>query len=129
MKRLLLFTLIPLSLALVGADLARAGKPGFGQLFYQGTTVRTLVPPAAAPKQGKDDLYAIMGGTADQLAVAAVAPGNPGYHGGKWAFHSVTWNVSPYLLTSEADVLAAAAAGDVTVTRIPANDFKCPVQP
>jgi hypothetical protein len=37
--------------------------------------------------------------------------------------------VTPYLLTSEAAVLAAAAAGDVTVTRVPGNDFKCPIQP
>jgi len=41
----------------------------------------------------------------------------------------VSWNVTPYLLTSEAAVLAADAAGDVTVTRVPANDFKCPIQP
>jgi hypothetical protein len=56
------------------------------------------------------------------------APGDKGYHGGDWAFYSVTWNVAPYLLTSEAAVLAAEASGDVTVTRIPANDFKCPIQ-
>ena len=64
-----------------------------------------------------------------QLAVAAVGPGDPGYHGGKWAFHSVTWNVAPHLLTSEAEVLAAQGAGDVSIDRIPANDFKCPIQP
>src|SRR5213593_3117999 len=31
-------------------------------------------------------------------------------------------------LTSEAAVLAAAAVGDVTATRAPGNDFKCPIQ-
>jgi len=36
--------------------------------------------------------------------------------------------VAPYLLTSEAAVLAAYMAGDVTVTRVPANDFLCPIQ-
>ena len=34
-----------------------------------------------------------------------------------------------YLLTSESRVLAADAAGDVTITRVPENDFKCPIQP
>jgi hypothetical protein len=58
-----------------------------------------------------------------------VIPGDPGYHGGHWKFHAVTWNVVPYLLTSEAAVHAAAAAGHVMVTRVPANDFKCPIQP
>jgi hypothetical protein len=70
-----------------------------------------------------------MNGVGDQLGIAAVAPGDRDYHGGQWAFHSVVWNVSAYLLTSEGAVLAAAAAGDVTVTRVPENDFKCPIQP
>jgi len=36
--------------------------------------------------------------------------------------------VTPYLLTSAGAVLAAAAAGDVTITRDPAMDFLCPIQ-
>ncbi len=98
-------------------------------LFYEGTTVRTLVPPAAAPHEGIDNLYAVGNGADGQLAIAAVAPGDQGYHGGKWAFHLVTFHVSPYLLTSEAAVLAAAASGDVSISRITANDFRCPIQP
>lgn len=112
---------------------AFADRPGFvfpgGCCYYQGAIVRTVVPPAATPNDGRDNFYAVMGGVADQKAVVAVAPGDTNYHGGDWAFHSVTWNVTPYLLTSEAVVLAAAAAGDVTITRIPAHDFKCPIQP
>ncbi len=49
--------------------------------------------------------------------------------GGKWAFHAVTWNVPRYLLTSEAAVLAAETAGDVDISRVLDNDFKCPIQP
>jgi len=33
-----------------------------------------------------------------------------------------------YLLTLEAAVLAAQSASDVTVTRVPAMDFLCPIQ-
>jgi hypothetical protein len=57
------------------------------------------------------------------------APVRPGYHGADWKFHAVTWNVAPYLLTSGAAMPAAATAGDVTVTAIVDNDFKCPMQP
>ncbi|MBI4175949.1 MAG: hypothetical protein HY518_01995 [Candidatus Aenigmarchaeota archaeon] len=114
------------------ASPALASRPGFvfpgGCCFYDGDTVRTVVPPAAFPNQGTDNFYAIAGGAAGQKGVVAVAPGDIGYNGGHWAFHSVTWNTAPYLLTSEAAVLAAEAAGDVTITRIPANDFLCPIQ-
>ena len=111
---------------------AHADRPPFvfpaGCCYLTGAVVRTVVPPAATPNDGRDNFYAIMGGVSDQKGVVAVGPGSPGYHGGDWKFHSATWNVPPYLLTSEAAVLAAAGAGDVTITRIPANDFKCPIQ-
>jgi hypothetical protein len=35
--------------------------------------------------------------------------------------------VTPYLLTSDEAVAAAEAAGDVTVTRAPEADNRCPV--
>jgi len=112
---------------------AKKDRPvGFGSLYYDGEMVRTVVPPASMPFQGRDYLYPIMGGVEGQLPVAAVAPGDRDYHGGQWAVHLVDWNVEPmerYLLTSEAEVLAAAAAGDVTITREAGNDFKCPIQP
>ncbi|MHC4931184.1 MAG: hypothetical protein ACYTGV_03225 [Planctomycetota bacterium] len=125
MRRAVIPSLVLLFMA---ASLA-AAKPGFGNLYYAGNVVRTVVPPAAMPKPGTDDLYVVTDGVPTQLAVAAVAPGDRGYHGGKWAFHSVTWNVAAYLLTSEAEVLAAASMGDVTITRETEKDFKCPIQP
>jgi hypothetical protein len=105
------------------------GRPGVGELYYEGQVVRTLVPPATMSKAGVDNLYPVMGGVNGQLPVAAVAPGDTDYHGGKWAVHVVTWNVPPYLLTSESEVLAAAAEGDVTMNRAAEADFKCPIQP
>jgi len=41
----------------------------------------------------------------------------------------VSWNVSSYPLTSAGAVLAAAAAGKVTITRNADADFRCPIQP
>ena len=104
-------------------------QAGFGNLYYEGMVVRTVVPPAAMPTEGRDDFYVVDMGAEGQLGIAAVAPGDQDYHGGKWAFHLVEWNVEPYLLISEQEVLEAEAEGDVTITRIPENDFKCPIQP
>ncbi len=126
--------MVPIAIGLLAISLpVFAARPGFvfpsGCCFYEGAVVRTVVPPAAAPKEGRDNFYGISGGAAGQKGVVAVAPGDTDYHGGKWKFFSVTWDVTPYLLTSEEAVLAAQAAGDVTITRVPENDFKCPIQP
>ncbi len=134
MKRLRVVLLV-LAISVAAAVLApaQAARPGFvfpgGCCFYEGETVRTVVPPAATPQEGRDNFYGIAGGAAGQKAVVAVAPGDTKYHGGHWAFHGVSFNVTPYLLTSEAAILTAEAAGDVTVTRAPAKDFLCPIQP
>lgn len=134
MKRLRVVLLV-LAISVAAAVLApaQAARPGFvfpgGCCFYEGETVRTVVPPAATPQEGRDNFYGIAGGAAGQKAVVAVAPGDTKYHGGQWAFHGVSFNVTPYLLTSEAAILTAEAAGDVTVTRAPAKDFLCPIQP
>ena len=121
--------LLALTVLGVAAVPAVAGVPGFGLLYHNDEIVRTVVPPAATPVAGRDNFYAVVNGVEDQLGIAAVAPGDRDYHGGQWAFHRVVWNVTAYLVTSEWAVLAAAAAGDVTVTRLPENDFKCPIQP
>jgi hypothetical protein len=104
---------------------------GFGTLFFNGGTIQTVVAPAAFPNSGTDPFYKVTNGAAGQLGIAGVAPGSADYHGGAWAVNVVTFNsgIAPFLLTSAAAVQTAAAAGDVTVTRVPAADFRCPVQP
>lgn len=132
LRALLFVPALLLALLAVPAP-AQAGTPPFvfpdGCCYLDGRVVRTVVPPATAPDAGRDDFYAVIGGVAGQKGVVAVGPGSAGYHGGDWMFFAVTWNVAPYLLTSAGAVLAAAAAGDVTVTRVGGNDFKCPIQP
>ncbi|SRR6266700_921233 len=120
----------------VSAALLLAAAPAFatsgkGQLFHDGTIVRTVVVPAPVPGGGTDPFYGVTNGAPGQLGIAGVAPGDTGYHGGSWAAYHVTFNggVTPYLLTSAAAVMAAEQAGDVTVTRDAAADFRCPVQP
>lgn len=116
------------------ASVTASHRPPFvfpaGCCFYQGHVVRTVVPPASTPQKGRDNFYAFPSdGAAGQKGVVGVAPGDQNYHGGHWAFHAVAFNVTPYLLTSEQAVLTAAAAGDVSITRVATNDFRCPIQP
>jgi len=110
---------------------AFAATPGFGNLYFNGTIVRTVVPPAAFPNEGRDNFYKVTNGAAGQLGIVAVAPGSSAYHGGHWKVFAVTFNseITPVLLTSEQAVLSAQNAGMVTVTRNTAADFLCPVQP
>ena len=112
----------------VGASFA--AKPGFGNLYYNDTIVRTVVPPSSFPNEGRDNFYKVTNGAEGQLGIAAVAPGDTNYHGGHWKVFKVTFNggVTPYLMTSEAAVHAAEDAGDVTIIRVAAEDFLCPVQ-
>src|SRR5712692_279797 len=108
-----------------------AATPGFGNLYYNGMIVRTVVPPAAFPNAGIDNFYKVTNGVTGQLGIASVAPGADGYHGGHWKVFTVTFNpdTTHILLTSQAAVLAAQSAGTVTVTRNASADFLCPVQP
>ncbi|MBI3957125.1 MAG: hypothetical protein HY340_04025 [Candidatus Kerfeldbacteria bacterium] len=99
--------------------------PPFGMLWYEGEQLRTFAPPAAHPHEGRDAIYRVPG----TGGVASVAPGDPGYHGGDWAVYDVTWNVPQYPLTSDDAVLAAEAAGHVTIMRNAEADFRCPIQP
>jgi hypothetical protein len=122
--------------ALAGAMVAMLSAPasataGKSFLFHDGDVIRTVVPPAAFPNQGRDPFYKVTNGVDGQLGITGVAPGDGPYHGGAWAVNAVTFNpgVTPYLLTSDDAVFAAEAAGDVTVTRTPDADFRCPVQP
>jgi hypothetical protein len=103
---------------------------GKGSLFHDGAIVGTVVVPAhVAPGSGSDPFFNVTNGAAGQLGIAGVAPGDGPYHGGDWQVWLVTFDdgVTPYLLTSDEAVFAAQAAGDVTVTRAPDADFRCPV--
>lgn len=113
-------------LALAGPAAAQTGK---GQLYLDGEVVGTVVNPAALPHGGTDPFFMVTNGVQGQLGIAGVGPGQPGYTGGDWAVSRVTFKVgvTPYLLTSDEDVMAALAAGDVTVSRDAAADFRCPI--
>ncbi len=108
-----------------------SAEVGFGHLFYNDNIVRTVVTPVAIPNDGTDNFYKVTNGATGQLGIASVAPGAEGYHGGHWKVFIVTFNpgVTPFLLKSQAEVLTAQSANQVTVTRNGPADFLCPVQP
>jgi hypothetical protein len=118
-----------IALAALATPVAAGGPPG--QAFYvDGDTYRTVGTPTnlfdtGAPADTYDLLYAVPG----QLAVSASAPGDTDYNGGRWLRFPVTWNVEPYLLTSEGAVLDAALLGDITIASEPDAAFVCPVIP
>jgi hypothetical protein len=121
-------------LAVVGALLMLApggagAETGKGQLYLDGEVVGTVVNTASLPNGGTDPFFMVMGGVSGQLGIAGVGPGQPGYTGGDWAVYEVTFKVGvePFLLTSDEAVMAALAAGDVTVVRVPTADFRCPI--
>ena len=110
--------------ALSGPAGAQAGK---GQLFLDGDVVGTVVVSAPLPNGGTDPFFMVTNGVEGQLGIAGIGPGQPGYTGGDWAVHRVTFTVAPYLLTSDEAVAEAEAAGDVVVVRAEAADFRCPI--
>ena len=127
--RLTLATLLVAFIALL-VVLPATATTGKGQLFHDGAVVGTVVTPSPiAAGTGTDPFYNVTNGASGQLGIAGVAPGDGPYHGGSWQVFLVTFNsgVTPYLLTSDEAVMAAEAAGDVTVTRAGDADFRCPV--
>lgn len=125
-------TFAALLVSLIGllVVLPATATTGKGQLFHDGTVVGTVVTPSPiAAGSGTDPFYNVTNGASGQLGIAGVAPGDGPYHGGSWQVYLVTFNsgVTPYLLTSDDAVMAAQAAGDVTVTRAGDADFRCPV--
>jgi hypothetical protein len=125
-----LFASLLATFVIASVPAVQAAKPGFVFpsicCYYNGVLVRTVVPPSAFPHEGRDNFYVVMSQAV--FGIVAVAPGDVGYHGGQWAVWVGTWNVASYPLTSEAAVLAARGAGDLTLTRMPAADFLCPIQ-
>ncbi len=125
MRHLIVGLVITSLLIVASAAPVFAGQPGRGMLWLDGEQVRTLVPPAASPKKGRDALYRVP----EIGPVASVGPGDKGYHGGHWKVYDVVILGSVDSLTSEAAILDAKAAGLVDIIRVAADDFRCPIQP
>ena len=124
MRRLMASVFLGLALVAGGTTSAFAGQPVKTEIWLDGALVRTILPPAASPREGTDPFYMVPG----TGGVAAVGPGDRGYHGGHWAVYVVSWNVAQYPLTSYDAIMAAQRAGAIVITRNAAEDFLCPIR-
>jgi hypothetical protein len=114
-----------------------------GPAFYvDGVLYRTVGTPtdfsgAGAPESSFDVIYSFRG--AQRYNVSTVGPGTPGYNGGRWRVHAVSFaNYDAALakhdandsgdFDSDEEVKAALAAGDAVDTGI-IKTFECPVIP
>ena len=110
-----------------------AGGPPHTAFYVDGNIYRTVGTPSnffgtGAPTSTYDALYVVPG----QLAVAASAPGDTDYNGGRWLRYQTSWTIDEvdrYPLYSEEDVLDAYHAGDLSITWTPDASFLCPVIP
>ena len=139
-----LTTALAAGLVLIASATA-AGAQGSGGVtgaaFYvDGTLYRTVNTPTDlsgtnAPASSFDTIYQFFG--AQEFNVATAAPGDPGYNGGRWMVHGLSFtNYAAALAAFDAnasgdfdgdeEVLAAIAAGAATDIGV-VKQFVCPV--
>jgi len=104
----------------------------FGAVYANDMVYRVFGNQANVPDGTGTDPFATFTNSTneDQLGVAQFAPGSPtGHHGGRWAVYRATWtNGDPStLVTSWASLQSHLNAGDLSLVRAPAADFRCPV--
>jgi hypothetical protein len=113
----------------VAATSVFAGAPPHIGFYADGTLWRTEgtstdFTNTGAPTSSFEAIYALGNGLVN---VAAAAPGDPGFRGGRWVVFPVTWNTTPVQLTTGGQVLAYASAGLLTIASAPVKEFECPV--
>jgi hypothetical protein len=143
MRKALTTALVAGLVVIVSATVAGAQGSGgvTGAAFYvDGTLYRTVNTPTdlsgtGAPPHSFDTIYQFFG--AQPFNVATAAPGDPGYNGGRWMVHGLSFtNYAAALAAfdanssgdfdSDEEVEAAIAAGAATDTGV-VKQFVCPV--
>jgi hypothetical protein len=128
MRRLpILGAAVALSMALVATPVAAGGPPAVG-FYVDGSLYRTINTPTdlsgtGAPAHSFDTIYALGGSL---INVAEAKPGDRDYNGGRWMVRAIEWHTTPTQLTSEEQVLAAEAAGNLSIGAV-VKSFVCPV--
>lgn len=136
MRRIAVVGLIlGLLVAMAAPALALPGKfsfePGIfadGQA-YNSRKVADLPAPNEHNLQSFDTLVGITNGVEGQLAVAEAGPGNPAYNGGRWYEITASWNTTPVLITSYAQLMEEVQAGHLTIDDSNPVFLECPLVP
>ncbi len=131
LRRLASATAAAAMLVSVLASTAAAGGPPSLAFYVDGVRYRTVGTPSdfsgtGAPASSFDHIYALGNGLAN---VADAKPGDRDFNGGRWMVYPVSWNTTPVQLTSDAELMAWAAAGKLTIGATPVKQFECPVIP
>jgi hypothetical protein len=143
MKRMLLTAVVASAALVVFVGVASAAGSGgvTGPSFYvDGTLYRTVGTPTdltktGAPDSSFDTIYQFFG--VQPYNVATAAPGDPGYNGGRWRVHGLTFTnyasaVAQFDTNGSGDfdsageVAAAITAGAATDIGL-VKSFVCPV--
>jgi hypothetical protein len=143
MKRMLLTAVVASAALVVFVGVASAAGSGgvTGPSFYvDGTLYRTVGTPTdltktGAPDSSFDTIYQFFG--VQPYNVATAAPGDPGYNGGRWRVHGLTFTnyasaVAQFDTNGSGDfdsageVAAAITAGVATDIGL-VKSFVCPV--
>jgi hypothetical protein len=118
-------------LASVGASGVLAGGPPSLSFYIDDVRYRTVGTPTdvtntGAPESTYHVIYALGSGL---INVATAKQGDTDFNGGRWAVYGLTWNTTPVQYTNDADILAAADRGDLTISSAPVRLFFCNVAP
>ena len=118
--------------ASLGAGTALAGGPPKLSFYIDDVRYRTVGTPTdftgtGAPDFTFDKIYNLGTG----INVADAKPGDRDFNGGRWMVYAVTWaaGVTPVQYTNDQQILAAQAAGLLTINPIPVKEFFCNVAP
>jgi hypothetical protein len=107
-----------------------AGGPPKLSFYIDDVQYRTVGTPTdftntGAPSFTYDKIYNLGGN--GLVNVADAKPGDTDFNGGRWAVYAVTWHVTPWQFTNDTQILAAAQAGDISISADPVKLFFCNV--
>ena len=119
---------LAVALSIVAAPVAAGSPPSLAfyiyDVRYRTVGTQTDFSDTGAPEFTYDKIYGLGNGLAN---VAEAKPGDRDFNGGRWAVYPVTWHTTPVQLTNDAQVLAYADAGWITIAESPARLFFCSV--
>ena len=110
------------------SSVAAGGPPHVGfyvdNALYMTVGTPTDFTRTGAPASTFDKIYALGNGL---INVAESKPGDTDFNGGRWMVLPVTWHTAPVQLTNDAQILAYAQAGMLSIATTPVKEFLCPV--
>jgi len=119
---------VALLLSVAATSVAAGGPPSLA-FYVDDVRYRTVGTPTdffdtGAPASSFDKIYSLGNGL---INVAEAKPGDTDFNGGRWAVYAITWHITPVQYTNDAEILAAAQAGDISISATPVKEFFCSV--